>query len=759
MAAVYPVTSDELDELRRHSLRTVLFGLAVGVYIWCVILFFTNHRFTVVWLGPVLLIGGLVFAFITWRHSSSWAATAAITGVAAAVLYNVWLSGPGAAPYILAVVVSLTGLLFGLSEVIWLTLLCSGSVVAIGSLRWGFPPTAPELLAPALVIGVVGILSSLAVRNLYTALYWALDRTMAAQHNLEELRERQAQLARTLKALDEAYQRLEHANYDLAQAREAAEETKSDKQKFVTHVSHELRTPLNVIVAFAETMYLSPESYEGVPLPSQYRGDVREVYRSSQHLLHLIDDVLDMSQIEAGRLRVRQEWASLLDVVQEAVEMIRPLVPEQVALRADVPPDLPQVLIDRARIQQVLLNLLNNARRFTAQGSISVQATSEKGEIRVTVSDTGVGIPPSEQHKVFKEFQHLDGAIAGHHDGTGVGLAISKRFVEIHGGRIWVESDGVPGHGSHFHFTLPTGESVKMSPLHESPMPLRRPGGRGRTLLLLGQDPNVARMLEQALDDYAIVPLSETSQIPRLARELQASAVLLDAVHPEEMEEHLRAVHRTMADSSVPIILCPLMGERHLGASLGVLDYLIKPITREALTGLLDRLTGDLRRILIVDDDPRMARILSRMLHATGRQVEIVWAENGVEGLREMREQRPDLVLLDLVMPEMDGYNVLARMKEDPELCPVPVTIITAQAHTPLEERQMGGNTLTVFNAAGFTNNQILAYLRGILGVVSVPSAGSQADSAPLARSEQAVQSGEQVRLSHRLREIGDSAQ
>jgi len=749
-----------LDYLRKESLWTVLLCMTVVLYFWCMILFQpinlqpVDRVGAVAW-GPVLLGVGLAMAFAVRRRSLSLAAAAAIAGAGAAIVSNIWVTGANIAPYMFVVVVSLTGLLFGMKTVMGMTVLCSVLVVAIGSLRWGHVPFSAELLSPVLVIGAVGALSSLAVRNLYLALYWALDRAMVAQRNQEELRDRQAELARTLKTLEATYKRIEHLNYDLARARQTAEGAKLIKQQFLTNVSHELRVPLNVIMAFSEMMYLSPESYGGIPLPAEYRGDVREIYRSSKHLLRLIDDVLDMSQIEAGQMRIYLEPVELHRVVSEALDVIRPLLRgKDITLSAELPEDLPPVFIDRARVRQVLLNLLNNARRFTDSGRITVRAFLEERQVRVTVADTGIGIPPDEHEKVFEEFRQLDGTTTRRQDGSGLGLAISRRFVEMHGGRIWLESDGVPGQGSQFHFTLPLAGagSVETSTLFRTPEPpLRRPGGRGRTLLLLDKEPSIVHTLEKGLEEYQLVPVGDVSEIPMLVNELRPRAVVLNPAHRKRARQQLRELQRMIGQSALPIVLCPLVGERQLGQSLGVTDCLVKPITREALMALLDRLDENVSRILVVDDDPRMVRILSRMIQATGRDYKVKPAYDGQEGLREMRRQRPDLVLLDLVMPGMDGYSVLTHMHQDAELRRIPVVVITAHARTPEEERRLGGRMLSVYTGAGFTNEEALACLRSILDAVALPSS--------LRHAGQVVQRGQQVGLGNRLAQASSGTQ
>lgn len=738
-------TPDDLAYLRAESLRPVLLGVMVALYLWYMVLLHPANSLGVEAWGPVLLGVGLAVAFAVRKRNISWASAALIGGIATANLYHMWWLDSAVTPYLLAIAVSLTGLLFGLRAVAGVTILSSSAVILIGVTRWGHSPFSTELLSPVLVIVLVGISSSLTVHNLYLTLYWAWDRAMTAQAHEDQLLDRQGELARALKALDVAYTQLERLNYDLALAREAAESARQAKQQFATNISHELRTPLNVIMAFSEMMYLSPGSYGEVTLPPPYRGDIREIYRSSKYLLQLTEDVLNLSKIEAQKMKIHPEPARLHEVITEAASIARPLLRgKALELRVELPQDLPPVVIDRARVGQVLLNLLNNARRFTRQGSICVRAALEAGWVKVTVADTGVGIPPAEIHKVFKEFGQLDSTGSMIQDGSGLGLVISKRFIEMHGGRIWAESEGIPGRGTRFHFTLPIRNPylAEGGPA-QTPLRVRTPTGRGRTILLLDQDPYLVKLLEEGLEDCRVVPVSEMSQIPGLILETQPRAVVLNLMQQQQAWQQLLELRDQLGSVSLPVVLCPLVSLKDLGQALEVADYLVKPVTRQALLSLLDRLGTDIRRILVVDDDPRMRNLLLRLLQANRGEYEIIWAGDGQEGLHKMEAQSPDLVLMDLSMPHMDGYALLTHMRQTPPLNRIPVAVLTAHTGTPEEERRLGGKSLFISNPGGFTNEDVLNYLHHLLEATSVPWR--------LRSPGHTIQQGQQIGLGNRL--------
>ncbi|MGB9578506.1 MAG: ATP-binding protein, partial [Halothiobacillaceae bacterium] len=302
---------------------------------------------------------------------------------------------------------------------------------------------------------VIGVVMAQAVQLMD---YWERELVARQQTLIGQLRERQGELNRTLKALDEAYVSLKRSNDELRVARQEAEEARMLKEQFVANVSHELRTPLNLIVGFAEMMYLVPETYEGVGWTADLVSDLKELYRASRHLQSLINDVLDLSRIDASRLPMFREMQDIRPIIADAMDTIAPLLRQRgLSYAIHVPEELPQLFVDRTRIRQVLLNLLNNAVRFTDHGGITIRVERQTDAVVVGVQDTGVGIPEQQIGHLFEDFSQGDAGLRSR-VGAGLGLAISRRFIQLHGGRMWVESQ--VGVGSTFYFSIPLPGSV-----------------------------------------------------------------------------------------------------------------------------------------------------------------------------------------------------------------------------------------------------------------------------------------------------------
>ncbi len=585
----------------------------------------------------------------------------------------------------IAVAIALLGLpdlayLFGIPVLVagaliapWAGFVMAGAVNG-GLLLMQRTAVAPgNTLEVALVVSLAAIVAWSFARDFYVVVEWTYQSYRLAERRTREAQLHRSQLSTVLKDLDLAYYRLRRANEALAWARWQAEEARQAKARFAANVSHELRTPLNLIIGFSEIMVTSPESY-GQPLPPAYRGDLNAIYRNAQHLSDLIDDVLDLSQIEAERMPLTREQGDLRQVLEDAVRMIRGMV-EAKGLRMAVSlPDEPvRLSFDVTRIRQVVLNLLNNAARFTKAGEITVELTMDAHTATVAVADTGPGIAPEVLPRLFEEFYQADDTIRREHGGTGLGLAISKRFVELHGGRIWVESE--LGRGSRFAFTLPLTPFVpsaqRLTPAGPASVSLE---AAERILVVWHDDPSAALMLQRHLEDYQVYPAASASEMFESVVRLRPTAVIVDS-------DSRAAAERLLADprcGDVPIISCPLPTRPKLAVGLHSADYLLKPVTRESLRRALSRLAPSFNKALIVDDDPAMVRLLARIVRAEWPETQILQAYNGLMALEVARNEHPDLILLDLAMPGMDGLGVLDQLQREPELAHTTVVVVTA---------------------------------------------------------------------------------
>lgn len=706
----------DLEYLRQGSLKILLIFTACITYVWIEYLFISEMHFLRAWYGPALLVLGGVLSYKLRGRSIRLASYVLILGMMGANGCALSLFGPGPASYSFALIVTFSGLLLGPASAFFAALASMGLVCAL---------SPPLPVSPMLIILLTGVASWLSQRDLYTALQWAWVSQAEAQRKMEEARDHRAELQRIAKALDEASYRIRRMNVELARAREVAEEARRLKQQFVQNVSHELRTPLNIILGFSEMMAIAPESYGEGGLPPAFRGDINEIYRSARHLQGLIDDVLDLAQIEARRMGLIKETVDPAELIVEAAETARSLVENRgLTLKVHIQPHLPPVYVDRVRIRQVLLNLLNNAARFTERGGVTVSGSLVNGEVVVSVADTGIGIAPEDIPKVFEEFRQLDGSTTRRYGGTGLGLAISKEFVELHGGRMWVESQ--LGEGSTFYFTLPLaqGEEMKPAPAHlstASPVaPFSEPF-KERTILVVHDDPIILRLFQRHLEGYRVLGVRDRAEARRLIQRERPRAVVL-SLPPEGDEAWLQIKAEFASDYGIPLITCPIPSGRHLADSLGVADYLIKPVSRERLLEAVKCWDGRVRRVLIIDDDPSMVRLLARMLRSASRSYQIGMACGGEEGLAMMQEMRPQLVLLDLIMPPPDGFEVLERMRAEERWREIPVIAVTARDLITEDFSPSRGKLLGIWKEDGFSTWEIMSGLQGLLDSLSPPA-------------------------------------
>lgn len=555
---------------------------------------------------------------------------------------------------------------------------------------------------PAWALGVAGVMalatlwytlltSFVLVSNLYHILDISWHYQTYAVEQMEQARTHRGELMRLTKALQEAKNDLENVNIQLRYARQAAEEARRLKAQFAANVSHELRTPINLIVGFSEMIATAPAVYRA-PLPGAYSADVNAIYRNAKHLQGLINDVLDVSQIEAGQMTVMREPTDPRQVILEVASLVRDhIVSRKLDFQVELPDTLPMMLLDRIRIRQTILNLLSNAIRFTDQGQITLRAflQPETDSLRIVVADTGIGIQPADLDKVFEEFQQSDGSLSRRYGGSGLGLTLSKHFVELHGGTITVSSDGVAGHGSTFTITLPldtTRAFVVPS------LPRAMPEDNQKVFVLYDEDPSIARLFERYTVHHKAIWASAPAEVDRLLSAVQPSALVMDSEQQDTI---------TIQSNMPPTIRCTMPSGRRRMQHAGVTDYLVKPVTQDEMKRALDRLAKPVHSILVIDDDPEIVRLFSRILSSIAPASEVWKAYGGREGLALLEQLQPDLVILDWLMPDVGGQMIVEAIQQSPTLCNTAVIVASAQgAVEALAVSEQG--SLTVEKPGGF---------------------------------------------------------
>lgn len=576
------------------------------------------------------------------------------------------------------------------------------------------------------IFGVWGTLGmiGLALRPLMTALQWSWSSYEQSRRLLEQARDYQLELRRALADLADANEQLMRLNRLAHGLRAAAEEARQAKERFVAAVSHELRTPLNMILGFGEMILRAPETY-GRKLPPALLADLAVIVRNSQHLSNLVDDVLDLSQIDARRVALVREKASLKEIVESAAIAVRPLFEsKRLYLDVDVPDDS-TVFCDRTRIREVIINLLSNAGRFTEQGGVRVRAWREDGNFVVSVTDTGPGIPAEDQARLFRPFEQLDGSIRRRYNGAGLGLSISKAFVELHGGRIWVESE--VGQGTTFYFRLPIEPPASPEPsalrwfspyLHHekpirrssAPVPVLRP-----RFVVLEQGNSLQRLLSRYMYQAEIVTVANYQQALEELSKVPTQALVINRFAAGDALEYLK--NTANLPYGTPVIICAIPELSDIASSLGVADYLVKPVTREQLLAALDRCVGPEATILVVDDEPDAVQLFWRMLMSSGHKYRILTASSGQEALETLRHEKPDLILLDLIMKDISGFEVIERCSQDARLKEIPIVVLSARDPT---SQPIVSDALTVTCQGGLSIQQLLACIEALSQVLSM---------------------------------------
>ncbi len=479
------------------------------------------------------------------------------------------------------------------------------------------------------------------------------------------------------------------------------------KTQFLANMSHELRTPLNSIIGFSRVIL---KGIDG-PITELQQNDLTAIYNSGQHLLGLINDILDLSKIEAGKMDLAFEEVNVSDVITSVMSTATGLVKDKpIRLVKKVPEDIPHVNADPIRVRQVLINLFSNAAKFTDEGEITVEAAVEKGltgqpMVRIGVTDSGPGIDEKDQGKLFQAFSQVDDSPTRKTGGSGLGLSISQRLVHMHGGEIGLHSQ--LGQGSTFFFTLP----VHSEPETEIPT--------GKVILAIDDDPQVISLYERYLKEegYQVIPLTDPSKAVERVAELKPFAITLDIMMPGiDGWQVLSSLKSNPETRDIPVMICSIIEEQERGFSLGAADYLVKPILEEELIRALDRLNADgsIYEVLVIDDDPNDLNLMGRMLNDQGSYKPIL-AQGGPRGWEILLNHPPQAVVLDLFMPEMDGFGILQRMHARKDLRDIPVIVVSGADLTPGQKQQLSEFGRELVNKSTLTEKELIASIEKAL--------------------------------------------
>ncbi len=550
------------------------------------------------------------------------------------------------------------------------------------------------------------------------ALKRRLERERAARKEAESIAEqktREIYLANQelLKLTGHLEELVEARTAEANHARDEAVRASQAKSQFLANMSHELRTPLNAIIGYSEM--LEEEAQDGGM--ADFIPDLRKIHGAGKHLLGLINDILDISKIEAGKMDLYLESFELAPKLREISGTVRPMLEANGnALVLEGLEDAGAMHSDLTKIRQILFNLLSNAIKFTRHGWITLKVARDAQWVTFSVNDTGIGMTPEEVERLFQPFTQADASTTRKYGGTGLGLAISKRFCDALDGDITIKSE--PGTGSLFTLRVP----ARQLPANVAP-PLPAAAGCGTVLVI--DDDEAARDLMQrylAGKGFQVATASNGQEGLRLAAELMPAAITLDVMMPGmDGWAVLAALKHDARLATIPVIMLTIVDEKNAGFALGAADYLTKPIDRKRLDEILERyrIGPDNGVVLMVEDDAPTRKMTRHALQKSG--LNVVEAHNGEEALAQLATLSPQLILLDLMMPVMDGFQFLAQLRQNPQWRSIPVVVLTAKELDADDRAHLNGNVERILQKGALGRDALLAEVHALLAPLACP--------------------------------------
>jgi len=495
------------------------------------------------------------------------------------------------------------------------------------------------------------------------------------------------------------------------------------KSQFLANMSHELRTPLNAIIGFSEVLI---EKMFG-ELNERQEEYLNDIFTSGKHLLNLINDILDLSKIEAGKMELEPAALNLRKLLEGTLVVVKErALAHGINLSLDMSDDIDSLIADERKVKQIVFNLLSNAVKFTPdKGKVGIKARQLDEVAEIAVWDTGVGIAPEDQQRVFEEFQQVGETLTSKPEGTGLGLALTKRLVQLHGGSIRLES--TPGEGSIFTFTLPiTGEAQRPALTVDQQKivaeRVEQATSTGPLVLVIEDDPKAVDLLRIYLSEagYAVETAKDGEEGLDKAKRLSPSAVILDVLLPKvDGWDFLSQMKAEATTKDIPVIIVSIVDQKGKGFALGAADYLVKPIKKEALIKTLEAINWEPKaqktpiKVLAIDDDPKAVELLAAALEPEGFQV--LKTYGGEEGLALAKTEQPDIIILDLLMPEVNGFEVLDRLERFPATHKPPVVLFTVKHLTVDEKKQLRGRIARLAQKDEYSPRRLVGMVKEVL--------------------------------------------